>query len=320
MKCEWVQQNIVLFVYDELPDDARFELEQHVSRCTGCAAELESAKRFRTDFSGSPIQDPSPNFLAASRMKLQEALESAEQGAWWHRLVFDPMAWMHQVRFAPALAAAIFIVGFAGGIGATYKMVKGGVSDVSSGAGSITTPTQSSLGASLGTSVGAIQSVAQQPGSNLVTVKYDAVSPQVRTGSLNDPNIQQLLLYAARNNFNPGVRMDSVDLLTQQPNDTHVREALIYALRYDSNTGVRLKALDGLGPAVKVDVQVRDAVLESLMADSNPGVRIEALRLLMPVRADSSVRIVLQRLAAKDENRYIRSQARTLLSQLPEMN
>ena len=313
MKCEWVQQNIVLFVYDELPDDARFELEQHVSRCAGCAAELESAKKFRTDFSRSPMQDPSPNFLAASRMKLQEALEGAEQGAWWHRYIFDPAAWLHQIRFAPALALAIFMVGFAGGIGATYKMVRGGAADMSSGSGGAApAPVQAS--------VGAIQSVSQQPGSNLVTVKYDAVSPQVRTGSMNDPSIQQLLLYAARNNFNPGVRMDSVDLLTQQPNDTHVREALIYALRYDSNTGVRLKALDGLGASVKDDVQVRDAVLESLMSDANPGVRIEALRLLVPVRADSSVRIVLQRLAAKDENRYIRSQARTLLSQLPEMN
>ena len=314
MKCEWVQQNIVLFVYDELPDDARFELEQHVSRCTGCARELESAKKFRKDFSGVPMQDPSPNFLAASRMKLQEALESAEQGAWWHRFIFDPVAWLQQIRFAPALAAAIFIAGFAGGIGATYKMVKAGAGDNGPGAGQV--PAQ----ASLGTSVGAIQSVSQQPGSNQITIKYDAVSSQVRSGSLNDPNIQQLLLYAARNNYNPGVRMDSVDLLTQQPNDTHVREALIYALRYDSNTGVRLKALDGLGPYVKGDVQVRDAVLESLMSDANPGIRVEALRLLEPVRCDSSVRIVLQRLAAKDENRYIRSQARTLLSQLPEID
>jgi hypothetical protein len=52
----------------------------------------------------------------------------------------------------------------------------------------------------------------------------------------------------------------------------------------------------------------------------NPGIRIEALRLLDPVRGDSSVRIVLQRLAAKDENRYIKSQARTMVAQLPEMN
>jgi hypothetical protein len=71
---------------------------------------------------------------------------------------------------------------------------------------------------------------------------------------------------------------------------------------------------------VKNDVQVRDAVLEAVMSDTNPGIRIEALHLLDSVRGDSSVRIVLQRLAAKDENRYIRSQARTMVSQLPEMN
>ena len=66
--------------------------------------------------------------------------------------------------------------------------------------------------------------------------------------------------------------------------------------------------------------EVRDAVLEALMSDTNPGIRVEALRLLDPVRADSSVRIVLQRLAQKDENRYIRSQARAMVAQLPEMN
>jgi len=309
MKCEWVQQNVLLYVYDELPDDARHELEQHVVRCRNCAAELESVKTFRADFAQFPMREPSPSFLAASRMRLQEGLESAEQGGWWSRLIFDPVHWLNQVRFAPALAAAIFIVGFAGGIGATYKMVKAPI-EVSPA------PTPQPPLAS----VSGISSIAQQPGSNQVTIKYETVSPQEAHGSLGDPNIQQLLLYAARNNFNAGVRMDSVNLLTQQPNNIHVREALLYALRYDSNTGVRLKALDSLGPYVKDDVQVRDAVLESLMSDANPGVRIEALRLLEPVRADGSVRIVLQRLATKDENRYIRSQARTLVAQLPEMN
>jgi len=312
MKCEWVQQNIVFYVYDELADDARHELEQHVSRCKGCAAELESAKIFRGEFAQIPVQEPNPSFLAASRMKLQEALESAEQGGWFHRLVFDPVQWLHQVRFAPALAAAIFIIGFAGGIGATYKMVdhSTNVSDNKNGPANAT-----SLAA-----ISGISSIQQQPGSNQVTVKYDTVSPQQRTGSLGDPDIQQLLLYAARNNVNAGLRMDSMDLLTQQPNNPHVREALLYALRYDSNTGVRLKALDSVGPYVKNDVQVRDAMLESLMSDSNPGVRTEALRLLQPCAADSSVRIVLQQLAAKDENRYIRAQARLMIGQLPDMN
>lgn len=310
MKCEWVQQNVVFYTYDELADDARHELEQHVARCKECAAELESANALRLQFA-QPVLEPNPSFLAASRMKLQEALESAEQGGWWSRLAFDPVHWLNQVRFAPALAAAIFIIGFAGGIGATYKMVSRPAGGQVAEAG----PQTPALA-----SISGISSIQQQAGTNQVTVKYDTVSPQQMTGSLGDPQIQQLLLYAARNNFNAGVRMDSVDLLTQQPQNPHVRDALLYALRYDSNTGVRLKALDSVGPYVKSDVQVRDAVLESLLSDGNAGIRIEALRLLQPCAADSSVRIVLQRLASKDDNRYIRAQAKTMIGQLPEMN
>jgi len=165
-------------------------------------------------------------------------------------------------------------------------------------------------------SVTGIQSISQEPGSNQINIKYNTVSTQEAQGSLNDQRIQQLLLFAARNNYNSGVRMDSVDLLTQKPNDVHVREALLYALRYDSNPGVRLKAIEGLGPYVKDDVRVRDAVLEALVNDANPGLRTQALHLLDPCRADSSVRVVLQKLAANDQNQYIRLQARNMLAQV----
>jgi HEAT repeats/Putative zinc-finger len=310
MKCEWVKENILLYVYNELPDDARYELEQHLARCVDCTAELKTTRKFHAMLSELPVEEPSPNLLAASRMRLQEGLETAKQGRFWHRLIFDPAAWLRQIRFAPALAAAIFIVGFAGGIGTTYKLLGGGAASIASGPASA--PAESSITG--------IQSITQDPGSNHISIKYNTVSTQEAQGSLNDQRIQQLLLFAARNNYNSGVRMDSVDLLTQEPNSTHVREALMYALRYDSNPGVRLKALDGLGAYVKSDPRVRDAILEDLVQDSNPGARAEALHLLEPVRADSSVRTVLEKLAQDDQNPYIRSQARIMLSQLPEFD
>jgi HEAT repeats len=305
MNCDWARQNILLYVYDELPDDARYELEQHVSRCIGCAAELKQTRGFHAQLSANPVREPSPNLLAASRMKLQEALETVEQGGFWRRLTFDPAAWLRQVRFSPALASAILMVGFAGGVGATYQMLKGEASNAGVVPGAA--PTEASISG--------IQSIRQNPGTDQVTIKYDTVSSQQAQGSMNDQRIQQLLLFAAHNN-NSGVRLDSVDLLTQHTEDAGVREALIYALRYDSNPGVRLKALNGLGNYVKDDVRVRDAFLEALLNDSNPGVRIEALHLLQPVRADTSVRIVLQRLAESDHSDYMRSQAQNILAQM----
>jgi hypothetical protein len=317
MKCEWVRENITLHVYGELADDARHELDQHVGRCTDCAAELKAEQDFHGLLSQDRAPDPTPNLLTASRMRLQEALETAHPGGFWRRLAFDPANWLRQVHFSPALASVILIFGFAAGIGTAYRVFARSPQVAS---GTVALPTATPAAAAAEASITGIQSITQEPGSNQIAIKYNTVSTQEAQGSLNDQRIQQLLLFAARNNYNSGVRMDSVDLLTRKPDVTQVRDALIYALRYDTNPGVRLKALDGLGSFVKDDVQVRDAVLEALVNDSNPGVRTEALRLIEPVKADGSVRGVLMTLAAKDQSQYIKSQARTMLAQLPEID
>jgi Putative zinc-finger len=311
MKCEWVRENIVLQVYGELADDARHELEQHVSRCADCAAELKAEQEFHAMLAQDRAADPTPNLVAASRMRLQEGLETVKQGSFFSRLAFDPANWLRQVKFSPALASAILILGFVGGVGSTYKIY--GARAPQPGPG----PTPPIPAAA---SIAGIDSVIQQPGTDQISIKYNTVSTQEAQGSLNDEKIQQLLLYAARNNYNSGVRVDSVDLLAQKTGDMQVREALMYALQNDTNPGVRLKSLNALGNYVKNDTNVRDAVLRALVNDGNSGVRIEALRLIEPVKADGSVRGVLMALAAKDQSTYIKSQARTMLAQLPEID
>lgn len=306
MNCEWVKENIPAYLYDELGDDARHELEQHLARCAGCAAEADAVRELKLAASTLPRMEPTPNLLASSRIRLQESLETVKQSSGWQRWIFDPGAWLQQVRFSPALAAAILMVGFTAGALATYQ--------ISSRSGSATTapPAESSIAG--------IRGITQDPGTNNVQVRYDRLVPESMQGSMDDPRIQQLLLYAARNNENSGVRMDSINLLTRRPDDTRVREALMYALRYDRNPGVRLKALDGLGAYVREDVRVRNAVLEALLGDSNPGVRIEAMRLLETVKPDSSVRSAFRQLAAQDQNDFIRRESRRVLATLPELD
>ena len=308
MNCEWVKANIVLYLYQELADDARHELEQHLERCPACAAEMRDAREFQEKMSALPVAEPTPNLLAASRMRLNEALETAEQGGWWSRWVFDLGAWMRQAKLAPALVSAILIVGFAAGTLTTWQMmrVKG------SGAGNAGPASQANIAS--------ISDITQVPGTNQVEIKYDTLQPQSVTGSLADPQIQQLLLFAARANANSGVRINATNILAQNSQDNQVREALMFSLRYDKNPGVRLKALDGLSPYVKTDTRVRDALLEVLMGDANQGVRSEAIHLLEPVRADSSVRQALVTLAAQDKNEYIRSEAKRILASTTQID
>ncbi len=318
MKCDWVRQNILFYVYNELEDDARYEVEQHLGRCPECAIELKATRQFQSTLSELPVAEPTPNLLASSRMRLQEGLETARQGGILQRFILEPATWMRQVRMAPSLAAIIFMVGFGGGIAATYNAVSsvrgpGQGATISQVGSSTAQPVEASA-------IAGIRSVTQEPNSNRVSIKYDTLSTQEAQGPLNDQRIQQLLLFAARNNYNSGVRMDSVDLLTQRPDDIRVREALMYALQNDTNPGVRLKALDGLSGFVRRDPIVRDGVLRSLISDTNSAVRLQALHLVEPMKADSNVRSVLTKISKADQNVSIRSQARSMLAQTPQMD
>lgn len=309
MNCEWVQQNVTLYVYDELADDARHELEQHVNRCADCAAELKAMRGFKDAMSAVPTLEVTPNLLASARMELQEALEQTEQVKGWRRFMFDPFAYLRQARFSPALATVIFIVGFGGGLGTMYRMQPTDKTNVA------VNPEQHTEA-----SISGIRSISQDPSTGKVNIEYDRTMSEQTQGSLNDQKIQQLLLLAARDNVNSGVRMDSIDLLKNQKDDGRVREALIFALRYDTNPGVRLKALEGLAPQVKSDIRVRNAVLEALLNDNNPGVRSSALHAMETVKTDTSVRAALSQLAQEDPNQYIRSESRRVLSTLPEFD
>ncbi len=307
MNCDWVQENVTLYLYNELADDARHELEQHVARCRTCAAELASQQAFQTELSALPVVEPSPSFLTASRMRLQEALETVEpHRAWYHRFVFDPTAWFRQIRFSPALATVIFLVGFGGGIGAMYRA---GFSR-----GQVLPPATDT-----GATISSISSIEHIPGSDKVQVRYDRMMPGSVEGSVTDPQIQELLLYAAKSNENSGVRLGSVDALVAKSGEPAVQEALTYALRYDSNPGVRLRAMDGLSPYVKQSIPVRNAVIEALLNDSVLGVRLGALHALEPVRADGSVRMALQELAKNDPNEYIRNESKSVLASTPNI-
>lgn len=308
MNCDWVKENVVLYIYDELGDDAKYEFEHHVHGCLGCRHEVESALAFKKDMTAFPVQEVSPNLLAASRMKLQEELEHAEQArSGWGMFVFDVAGWMHQLKLAPALTVALLMIGFTGGVITTWR--------VSNHDGIQVPNTQDQPFAA---NIAGIESVVSQPNSNQVQIKYDVLKPQIYVGAADDPQMQSLLL-AAQTSNNIDVRLVATGILKSRTQDDDVREALISSLRYDKNPGVRLSALDALKSYVRNDVHVRDAVVEALLHDSNPGVRQEAISLLDPVKADTSVREALRELL-RDDNAFIRGQAQRYIASTPNLD
>src|SRR5512144_2268767 len=220
MNCDWVRDNITLYVYDELADDARHELEQHIHRCPGCTSELQSMRDFKEVAAAVPKLEVTPNLLASARMDLQEALEGVEQVGGWRRILFDPFAWLRQVQFSPALATVIFIVGFGGGLLTMYR----------TGIHRIDSVDKNKQVQTTNASISNVVDI-NRDSNGQVQIQYNQMLPGKAEGSLDDEKIKDLLLVAVRDNVNSGVRMDSIDLLTKMKDDGRIREALIFALR-----------------------------------------------------------------------------------------
>src|SRR5579864_9522198 len=178
MNCNWVKENATLLLYDELADDARHELEQHAALCKACAQELAELEVLHRALSTMPAEEPSANLLASSRMKLQEALEHTEQNRGFGRFTIDLAGWMRSVRFQPALATILLMVGFGGGIMATYATRPLGKGP------EVQTPSNT---------IANISGITQDPTSNKVKIDYTTVQPATAEGSLTDPNVQRLL-------------------------------------------------------------------------------------------------------------------------------
>jgi hypothetical protein len=135
---------------------------------------------------------------------------------------------------------------------------------------------------------------------------------------LDDQNIRVLLLSAAKDPSDPGLRYETVGILNDRAQAAEVRDTLIYALEHDENAGVRLKAMDGLRPFVQ-QPEVRKALSGVLLSDGNPGMRTQAIDLLTKGVGESSNGLdrdvigTLQELMNRENNAYVRQRGERVL-------
>ena len=308
MNCENAQQNIILAQYGELPDELQFPLEQHVSGCEDCRREWKALLALNEELALAPMVEPSPNLLAASRMRLDEALDLMPPRSMTQRFFGNAFRWLGYVQGAPALTTLLLGAGFLGGNAIARYQV----------AHAPKLPSPVILSGSNG-AIASVSGIVQTPNSELVQVNYNRLVPETVQGSLDDPQIRQLLMLGTKLATTNTVHADSVALLANECAAGHncgvtgddagangIRTALVASLRYDKSPAVRLKALNGLQPYVAQDEHVRDAVMEALMHDASADVRGQAVSMLEPVQADSSVRQVLRTVSTEDANPAIR--------------
>ena len=303
MKCDIAQQNMIFAGYGELHDEQVDGLEEHLAGCKACRDELEALRALQQALALHPMVEPSPNLLAQSRMRLDEELDLIPAHGFFTQvrsLFFGSLA---SIRTSPALTVLLMGVGFfAGYFTLRYQIVHAPQPN-----GPLVLTKQGIIAN--------ISGITRTPNSEIVQVNYNKIVPETIQGSLDDPQIRDLLMMGSTDATSAVVKESSVEAMVEECKAGHgcqgesdgkgIQGALLAALRYDKSPVVRLKALEGLKPYVQ-QKRVRDVILECLLHDPSAGVRAASIDVLPPVQADSSVRQVLRTVSTQDQNPNIR--------------
>jgi len=147
-----------------------------------------------------------------------------------------------------------------------------------------------------------------------VRLVVEETRQRVLKGRVDEIAIQQYLMAAAKDPADPGLRVESVELLNRRGDSPDVRSVLLAALQYDPNPGVRLKAIEGLRPYA-AEPATRMALARALLLDDNPGVRTQAIDLLAEKQSPDIVG-VFQEVMKREENNYVRLRTQKALREM----
>lgn len=335
--CREMKNLAVLYAVNELDDPQRAAVEAHAQECADCAAELQSEIELHevvaARVEAAEQMDRSGLLLARCRSELAEALDDAEARVakpGWRGLLL-PARWGAGFRRAltlhPGWSAAALLI--AGALGATAVRAE-------YGALSLPLPNQPVMTVSAAArlsdrdletmAVEGIRLQSQRGAPPHVEVQLVSKRPVTVSGSPDDSNVRRVLTYvlAHGQRFDPGVRLDSVEVLRTRASEPQIRHALCEAARNDRNPAVRLKALEALH-GLGTDPGVQQAMLAALAGDKNSGVRVEAVNALLAALGDgenrstpldAEARTILYDRMENDPNNYVRLRSAAALGLL----
>ena len=314
MNCEEYQELIYNACYEELDDSTQKSLQRHLQTCPKCAAEKARVDKLFNLIDSQRTPQVDSEWLKSARNLLVARLESTNEKP--APIYID---WKKIARFmqAPALrvaySAALLIFGIF--LGRLQCSAPGSIIPSIEVSQMAVAPPEQDIESIL--QEGNLRNLDfKQLPDQQVQVSFQGTRDYQIMGAPQDQQIQQVLAYILLHEPNTGLRMRSLETLSQQQ-DSLVQQLLLYSLLNDENPGVRLKAVRSLHNYPQNE-QTKNAYLRALMTDTNNAVRIEAMEGLKTFVEDEKVAEVLRIAAVKDSNDYVKLLAKKALENLDD--
>ncbi len=314
MNHDRIKELINNYMIDEINPDELTELENHIFECTECSVYFDEMKKLNTAIRGSKPEPVPDEFLDHARNELYRELQTINNTKRSKHSLFEIVKKFFSNNYKIALSSAFTLaLGFILGYSIFYSPVSENKDSLFANEIDLDDFDKSKI------RVEKISypSITDQTGE--IEVAFEASTPVVYKGSLEDKLIKELIAQSIVNSKNPGVKIETLTKVIDNPQivDDKVKNALITALKQDENDGVRRQALIGLAN-FQYDDDIKEALLFALNNDSNAGIKILAINTLTNfkqsgVSFDDKTLKQLDESSRNDDNNLIRIKASNLL-------
>lgn len=321
MKHKQYEEQLLLYIYNELAGEELQDFERHLHTCSGCREQLEEMKQLNLVLDQCKTVQLSDALIQEARQELAQSLKSEKKVKSLTNTIIETIYDFLVPRYKVALGGATLI---ATGVLVGYLVFQTDENSVNKEP--VIAQNKVEYVDPLGdeSRISNLQFSSSNPISGEVEFTFDAIMPVHMKGQINDPNIQKILAYALISDQNPGVRLQSVSALASETRikepDAEVLDALISAVKFDKNPGVRKQALEALEQYTS-NSKVKEALLDVLMHDESSGLRIAAINALTKrdggmIQKDIALLKALQKTSINDNNNYIRLRSQAVLKEI----
>jgi hypothetical protein len=307
---------IPFYLYDELKGDEKLLLEKHLETCTGCKKEVEVYKRLFSEISVDAKEIANENLLNDARQELKKTIYQELSRRTLPQNIFEAILSFltKPAGLAFSVTSVLFVGLFIG-----YLIFRNpdpvGFTPLN-GDQIVNSNNYRNL------RISNIKFVDSDLSNGEVEFSYDVTKREHLKGNVNSPDVQNILTYAILNEQNPGVRLNSINVISTNQNnkvDAELKQTLCTVAKYDDNPGVRREALKFLRE-IPFDSDVKSTLLYVLLNDTSAGLRIEAINLLSDASKQGSIfnnqdLSIFKEKVQKDQNNYIKFQAKNIIKE-----
>ncbi len=307
MNHEEIKELIFIYALNEITDDEKEKVKEHIKECKECEQLLYNYLKLNEAIISNKPDELDDIILQKTRLELLNKLDNLNSKS----SIFDNLK-----RFIEN----IFVKNYKLSLGFSFTLIIGFIIGYFYNNNNIS----KELINSKNLKIDNVTFLNANLETNEIELGYTLSKEVYYKGKFDDETTKNLLAIAIYKSNNSGLKLTGINFINsikekEYISDKKIKDALIKAAKADKNAGVRMQAVNTLNKFIP-DEEIIEVYLYILSNDENAALRIEAINRLTEIKANGykmndNAKDIISQSAENDNNKLVQIRAAKLLDE-----